>query len=160
MSFLEPFQSLDRGFYYVSGSPKKQSVVNKVFEAGVSWCNRRPDMDDQENFWDALVHVRRQTARDKDYVGCFRHCNNSACAGVDDSLVFNYCDMSPWEYILGCFMPDSALKEPRMVSYHATHVIGWPAKKEKLSPGQLVAGRPKAENAENPPPEKSQEEPI
>ncbi|CAJ1352918.1 unnamed protein product [Effrenium voratum] len=88
----EPIKA-NTGFYYVSGSPKKQSVVNKVFEAGVSWCNRRPDMDDQENFWDALVHVRRQTARDKDYVGCFRHCNNSACAGVDDSLVFNYCDM-------------------------------------------------------------------
>ncbi|CAJ1399545.1 unnamed protein product [Effrenium voratum] len=134
----EPIKA-NTGFYYVSGSPKKQSVVNKVFEAGVSWCNRRPDMDDQENFWDALVHVRRQTARDKDYVGCFRHCNNSACAGVDDSLVFNYCDMSPWEYILGCFMPDSALKEPRMVSYHATHVIGWPAKKEKLKMVKLWA---------------------
>ena len=54
-------------------------------------------------------------------------------------MVFNYCDMSPWEYILGCFTPQSALKEPRMVSYHATHVFGWPAKKGKLKSVKLWA---------------------
>ena len=71
-------------------------------------------------------------------MGCFRHCDsNSSCTDVEESLIFDYCDMSPWEYILGCFTPASALLEPRMVSYHATHVFGWQAKKAKLKSVKL-----------------------
>ena len=134
----EPIKA-NTGFYYVAGS-KKQDVVQRIFEISVEWCNKRPGLDDQENFWDSLVATRKKKSTDKGYIGCFRHCDsNSSCIGVDESMVFNYCDMSPWEYILGCFTPQSALKEPRMVSYHATHVFGWPAKKGKLKSVKLWA---------------------
>ena len=134
----EPIKA-NTGFYYVAGN-RKQSIVQKVFEVSVKWCDKRPDMDDQENFWDGLVDIRRKKPSDRAFVACFRHCDsNSSCTDIDESLVFNYCDMSPWEYVLGCFTPASALKEPRMVSYHATHVFGWPAKKGKLKSVQLWA---------------------
>ena len=134
----EPIKA-NTGFYYVAGS-KKQDIVQRIFEISVEWCNKRPGLDDQENFWDSLVATRKKKSTDKGYIGCFRHCDsNSSCIGVDESMVFNYCDMSPWEYILGCFTPQSALKEPRMVSYHATHVFGWPAKKGKLKSVKLWA---------------------
>ena len=133
----EPIKA-NTGFYYVAGG-KKQSIVQKIFEISVEWCNRRPSLDDQENFWDGFVAARNKKSTEKGYVGCFRHCDNDSCKGVDESMVLNYCDMSPFEYILGCFTTQSALKEPRMVSYHATHVFGWPAKKGKLQQVKLWA---------------------
>ena len=133
----EPIKG-NTGFYYVAGG-RKQSIVQKIFEISVKWCNDRPDLDDQENFWDGLVATRRKKTSDRDFVACFRHCESSSCKDVEESLVLNYCDMSPWEYILGCFTTASALKEPRMVSYHATHVFGWPAKKGKLQSAKLWA---------------------
>ena len=127
------------GFYYVAGG-RKQTIVQNVFDKGVKWCDSRPHMDDQENFWDALFDSRRKKRTAKDYVACFRHCdNNATCAGLEESQIFNYCDMSPWEYILGCFTPASALEEPRMVSYHATHVVGWESKRKKLQKVKLWA---------------------
>ena len=127
------------GFYYVAGN-RKRDIVQSVFDKGVKWCDTRPHMDDQENFWDALFDSRRKKKTAKDYVACFRHCDdNVSCDGVEESQVFNYCDMSPWEYILGCFTPASALEEPRMVAYHATHVVGWPAKRNKLKSVKLWA---------------------
>jgi len=127
------------GFYYVAGG-RKQTIVQKVFDKGVAWCDSRPHMDDQENFWDALFDSRRKKRSAKDYVACFRHCdNNESCSGIEESQVFNYCDMSPWEYILGCFTPASALEEPRMVAYHATHVVGWESKRKKLQQVKLWA---------------------
>ena len=134
----EPIKG-NTGFYYVAGG-RKQSIVQKIFEISVKWCNERPHLDDQENFWDGLVATRRKKMSERDFVACFRHCeSNSSCKDVEESLVLNYCDMSPWEYILGCFTTASALKEPRMVSYHATHVYGWPAKKGKLQSAKLWA---------------------
>ena len=134
----EPIKG-NTGFYYVAGA-RKQQIVQNVFDKGVQWCNNRPHMDDQENFWDALVDSRKKKKSARDYVGCFRHCeSNSSCTGVEESLVFNYCDMSPWEYILGCFTPASVLEEPRMVSYHATHVVGWQSKRKKLQMVKLWA---------------------
>ena len=132
----EPIKA-NTGFYYVSGR-KGPRIVQRIFEIAVKWCDDRPELDDQENFWDGLVATRRKKRTDKGYVGCFRHCDsNSSCTDVEESLIFDYCDMSPWEYILGCFTPASALLEPRMVSYHATHVFGWQAKKAKLKSVKL-----------------------
>lgn len=134
----EPIKG-NTGFYYVAGG-RKQTIVQKVFDKGVAWCDSRPHMDDQENFWDALVDSRRKKRSAKDYFACFRHCdNNESCSGIEESQVFNYCDMSPWEYILGCFTPASALDEPRMVAYHATHVVGWQSKRKKLQQVKLWA---------------------
>ena len=133
----EPIKA-NTGFYYVAGG-RKQNIVQRIFEVSVEWCDRRPSLDDQENFWDGLVATRNKKSTEKGYVACFRHCDNDKCQGVNESMVLNYCDMSPWEYILGCFSTESALKEPRMVSYHATHVFGWPAKKGKLQNVKLWA---------------------
>ena len=133
----EPIKA-NTGFYYVAGGRKKD-VVQQVFDKGVKWCNDRPHMDDQENFWDALVDTRRKKKFANDRPACFQHCNSSACDGVEESQVFNYCDMSPWEYVLGCFTPASVLEEPRMVSYHATHVVGWQSKRKKLQMVNLWA---------------------
>jgi phenylpropionate dioxygenase-like ring-hydroxylating dioxygenase large terminal subunit len=45
-------------------------------------------MDDQENFWDALFDSRRKKRSAKDYVACFRHCdNNESCSGIEESQV-------------------------------------------------------------------------
>ena len=144
----EPIKA-NTGFYYVAGG-RKQKIVQQVFDKGVKWCNDRPHMDDQENFWDALVDTRRKKKFQQDYLACFRHCNSSACDGVEESQVFNYCDMSPWEYVLGCFTPASVLEEPRMVSYHATHVVGWQSKRKKLQMVNLWAYCNETEVSESP----------
>ena len=108
-----------------------RSVWSGVIDAHL-WMTRR-------TFGTALWLPGTRKVQRKAMFACFRHCDNDKCQGVDESMVLNYCDMSPWEYILGCFSTESALQEPRMVSYHATHVFGWPAKKGKLQNVKLWA---------------------
>ena len=62
----EPIKG-NTGFCYVAGG-RKQSIVQKIFEISVKWCNDRPDLDDQENFWDGLVATRRKKISDRDFV--------------------------------------------------------------------------------------------
>ena len=97
----EPIKA-NTGFYYVAGG-RKQDIVQRIFEISVEWCDRRPSLDDQENFWDGLVATRNKKSTEKGYVACFRHCDNDKCQGVDESMVLNYCDMSPWELHFGMF---------------------------------------------------------
>eukprot|EP00439_Symbiodinium_sp_Y106_P058827 s1692_g8.t1 len=44
------------GFYYIAGRQKPR-LVTKIFNISVDWCDRRPHLDDQENFWDSLVAI-------------------------------------------------------------------------------------------------------
>ncbi|CAE7233849.1 unnamed protein product [Symbiodinium natans] len=125
------------GFYYVSGA-RKPRVVQSLFNLSVEWCDRRPGLDDQENFWDALATIRKKKAHEKGYIGCFRHCENEKCSDVEELSVLNYCDMSPYEYVLGSVDPRLAQQEPyHLVTYHATHVWGKDQKKQKLQKAQL-----------------------
>lgn len=118
------------GFYYVASS-KKTEGSQHLFDAGVQHCNIRPGVDDQESFWDTLVKIRTGKVSDASAFKCFRHCGDkSACQGIDDSKVFNYCDMSPWEYAEGSLA--HASKETRLVAYHANWVFGKRGKIEKL----------------------------
>ena len=127
----EPIKG-NTGFYYVSGG-RKPRIMQQMFNISIQWCDKRPGQDDQENFWDALVVERKRRASDKAFFACFRHCDSTQCAGVEDDVIFDYCDMSPWEYLDGAIHPHAALKEPyNLVSYHATWVFGKQAKQDKL----------------------------
>eukprot|EP00931_Biecheleriopsis_adriatica_P085358 TRINITY_DN5974_c0_g1_i1.p1 TRINITY_DN5974_c0_g1~~TRINITY_DN5974_c0_g1_i1.p1 ORF type:complete len:447 (+),score=79.31 TRINITY_DN5974_c0_g1_i1:25-1365(+) len=110
------------GFYYVSGG-RKRPGVHHIFGTAVEWCNKRPGIDDQENFWDSLVQVRKGKIKSSTSFKCFRHCGekaDSVCTGYDEADVFSYCDFSPWEYVEGSF--GHAEKEKRLVAYHANWV--------------------------------------
>ncbi|CAE6923749.1 RAY1 [Symbiodinium sp. CCMP2456] len=125
------------GFYYVAGRQKPR-LVTKIFNISVDWCDRRPHLDDQENFWDSLVVSRQRKKRNPEYVGCFQHCESTACASEPPEQTFTYCLMNPFENVLGCVNPEIALKEPfQMITYHATHVFGKTAKQHKLRRAQL-----------------------
>eukprot|EP00439_Symbiodinium_sp_Y106_P048949 s6425_g6.t1 len=133
----EPIKG-NTGFYYVSGG-RKPRIMQRMFNISIHWCNNRPGLDDQENFWDALVVERKRKPKDKEFFACFRHCDSTQCSGVEGDKVFDYCDMNPWEYIDGAVDPRLALQEPyHMVSYHSTWVIGKEAKQKKLK-GELLA---------------------
>ena len=132
----EPIKG-NTGFYYVSGS-RKPRIMQQMFNISIQWCDRRPGEDDQENFWDALVVERKRRPSDKAFFACFRHCDSSQCAGVEEGAVFDYCDMSPWEYLDGAIQPTDALKAPyHLISYHATWVFGKDAKQKKLKTVEL-----------------------
>lgn len=118
------------GFYYIASS-KKPVGSQHIFDAGVQRCNTRKGVDDQENFWDTLVQFRKGKLSDASAFQCFRHCGEkSVCQSIDDPNVFNYCDMSPWEYAEGSLA--HASKETRLVAYHANWVFGKRGKIEKL----------------------------
>ena len=132
----EPIKG-NTGFYYVSGG-RKPRIMQRMFNISIQWCDKRPDQDDQENFWDALVVERKRKPRDKDFFACFRHCDSTQCSGIEGDKVFDYCDMSPWEYLDGAIQPTDALKAPyHMVSYHATWVFGKEKKQQKLKTVEL-----------------------
>jgi len=125
------------GFYYIAGRQKPR-LVTKIFNISVDWCDRRPHLDDQENFWDSLVVSRQRKKRNPEYVGCFQHCESTVCASEPPEQTFTYCLMNPFENVLGCVNPEIALKEPfQMITYHATHVFGKTAKQHKLRRAQL-----------------------
>ena len=127
----EPIKG-NTGFYYVSGT-RKPRIMQRMFNISIEWCDKRPGLDDQENFWDALVFERKRQPSDKSFFACFRHCDSTQCSGVESDSVFDYCDMSPWEYLDGAIHPNDAVKAPyQMVSYHATWVFGKEAKQKKL----------------------------
>ena len=54
----EPIKA-NTGFYYVSGR-KGPRIVQRIFEIAVKWCDDRPELDDQENFWDGLVATAKK----------------------------------------------------------------------------------------------------
>eukprot|EP00438_Fugacium_kawagutii_P020615 Skav206476 [mRNA] locus=scaffold1672:270019:270729:- [translate_table: standard] len=63
----EPIKG-NTGFYYVSS--RKPFLAQKMFEIGVEWCDRRPSLDDQENFWDGFVATRKKKSTEKGFIGC------------------------------------------------------------------------------------------
>jgi len=126
------------GFYYVAGKRKAHGVQH-IFGQGVHWCKKRPNLDDQENFWDALIQIKKgKEKHNPDAFKCFRHCGaelpdtEDRCQDHDEGTVFNYCDMSPLEYVEGSTDARAADKMDSLVAYHSNWVFGKHGKVDKL----------------------------
>jgi len=118
------------GFYYVAGTTKHKGVQS-LFQAGLDECKRRPGIDDQTNFWEALQTVRQGKGGKRygnESFACADLCGKGKTCAAADEDVLSYCEMDPWNHATGWEM--RSWKGPQqIVTYHANFVGGGMDKK-------------------------------
>mmetsp|Transcript_115534 Transcript_115534/g.327390 ORF Transcript_115534/g.327390 Transcript_115534/m.327390 type:complete len:207 (+) Transcript_115534:381-1001(+) len=135
----EEVEEANTGFYFVSGSQKRDGV-QRLFLGALKECVDDKKKDDQTNFWRALRNVREGRGSAKYGEGSFA-CSSLCGQGqpspcnASSEHVLDYCEMDPLTHATG--WRDAMPHEAGLRTFHANFVTGLSKKVSKLKRMEL-----------------------
>lgn len=129
-------ESGNTGFYYLRANSNKRNALLALYQAALLKCSERPELDDQQLFWEHIHEIRAGTAYTnwvknrslrlmwKEPFKTVVHCPSEE---VQDSFTLAICPLNAYEFPVGCHSDLNS-----SAAFHANWLHGNVEKRDKL----------------------------